>query len=119
MYQHQGLKNLHKSKNSIPVQRPKKSTHLDESEKKKTKMVKKDKPKDQKLKKIAGALNDKNMEYKSESDEQLLIEEYLEKIGLYLRDMIDNPRTSDNWKIQPIIKKNLHVIRRYVVVIAR
>ena len=40
-------------------------------------------PKDYKPKKIGDVFDDKNVDYKSESNEHLLIEEYLENIAQY------------------------------------
>ena len=41
------------------------------------------------------------IEYKSKSDrETLSVEEYLNKIKSYLKDIINNLKKSDTWKIQ-------------------
>ena len=53
---------------------------------------------------VGGAFGDKHMERKSECDEKLKIEQYLENIRPYLRDMIDHLKTSGNWKIHLTIK---------------
>ena len=45
--------------------------------------------------KIDGVFDDKCIEYKIESNEPLLIKEYLENTRSYFCDMIDNSRTSN------------------------
>lgn len=44
---------------------------------------------------IAGVFDDK---YKSEDDEQLTIEEFLEIVRLYLHDMINDLKKSGEWE---------------------
>lgn len=51
--------------------------------------------KDCQPKHIAGVFDDK---YKSEDDEQLTIEEFLEIVRLYLHDMINDLKKSGEWK---------------------
>ena len=48
------------------------------------------------------------IEYKSNGDknEKLLVEEYLNKIRPYLKNIISNLQKSDTWKIQPAIAIN-------------
>ena len=48
---------------------------------------------------------DNYIEYKSNGDwnKTLLVEEYLNKIRPYLKDIINNLKKSDTWKIQLII----------------
>ena len=58
-------------------------------------------PKDCKLKKNAGVFDDKYIQYKSEGDEKLTMEQYLQKIRPYLHDVIGNLKTSGKWKIDP------------------
>ena len=43
-----------------------------------------------------------DIEYKSNSDRNktLSVEEYLNEIRLYLKDILNNPEESDTWKIQ-------------------
>ena len=48
--------------------------------------------------------NEKYIEYKSGKNEELTIEKYLESIRPYLRDMMDDLKTSAEWKIQMTIK---------------
>ena len=62
-------------------------------------------PKDYKPKKISGTFGDNYIEYKSEGDEQLTIEQYLGNIRRYLHDMIDNFGTYSEWK-KPFGNKN-------------
>ena len=62
--------------------------------------------KDYKPKKIAGAFNDKYVKYKSEGDEQLSVEEYIQNIGPHLQDKINDLRKSHGWKIQLIMRIN-------------
>ena len=57
-------------------------------------------PKEFNLKKIAVAFNDKYVKYKNEvAGKELLIEDYLEEIRLYLRDVTNDPKKSGEWKI--------------------
>lgn len=58
-------------------------------------------PKEFNLKKIAVAFNDKYVKYKNEvAGKELLIEDYLEEIRPYLRDVTNDPKKSGEWKIQ-------------------
>lgn len=64
-------------------------------------------PNDYKWKKIVGTFDDKYIKYESGSKEKLTINEYLENIGLYVHDLIDNLKTSGEWKIHLTMKMKL------------
>ena len=49
---------------------------------------------------INGALNNKYIEYKSEGGKKLSIEQYLERIRLYLGNMKDELKNQIKWEIQ-------------------
>ena len=57
---------------------------------------------------IKSALDGNYIEYKSRRDnnDNLLLEEYLNTIRPYLKDMIDNHKAHSEWKIQLVIKIN-------------
>ena len=50
-----------------------------------------------------GGFNDKYIDYRSKSDENISIEQYLEKVRPCMSDMIDKFIKSGEWKIQPTI----------------
>ena len=52
--------------------------------------------------------NNNCIEYKSNSDKNkiLSVEKYLDKIGPYLREIINDLKQSDTWKIQLIVRIN-------------
>ena len=58
--------------------------------------------------KTKNAFNDNYIEYKSrgDKDNNLSLEEYLNIIRPYLRDMINNHKTLSEWKIQLIMRIN-------------
>ena len=63
--------------------------------------------KDYKAKEIAGGVfHDNYIEYKIKGDEQLIIEQYLEKIRSNLHDRIDGFKKFGKWKIHLAIKIN-------------
>ena len=62
--------------------------------------------KDQKPKDISAAFDDSFIKYKSKSDEQLIIEQYLENIRPCLHYMIDGFKTFGKWKIHLAININ-------------
>ena len=53
-----------------------------------------------KLEKVNNCWNNNYIEYKSNSDKNkiLLVEEYLNKIRPYLRDLVNDLKESDTWK---------------------
>ena len=53
---------------------------------------------------IAGAFDGKYIEHKNSSDEKITIKKYFEYIRPYLRDMSGDLKTSDEWKINLIMK---------------
>ena len=55
---------------------------------------------------MADTFDGKYIEYKSKGDEKHSIEQYHQKIRLYLRDMIVNLRTSGELKIHLTINKD-------------
>ena len=61
--------------------------------------------KDHKPEKISGPPDDKHNKYKSEGDEQLTIEQYLENIRPHLRDMINHFKKSGKQKINSASSK--------------
>ena len=61
-------------------------------------IIHKSKPKDYKPKKIKSTFDYKYIKYKG--DKQATIMEYLEKIRQYLHDMINDLKSSGEWKIQ-------------------
>ena len=79
-----------------PAPRVKKPTVMPASRpKKKTFSI----PIDYKPKKTGDVFNDKYIKCKSGSHGKLTIEKYLETIGPYRQDMIDDLKTSGEWKI--------------------
>ena len=50
--------------------------------------------------KSIGGFNDKYIDFKSKGDEKLSIEQYLERIKLYLINMKDELKKLGEWKIQ-------------------
>ena len=62
--------------------------------------------KDHKPEKISGPPDDKHNKYKSEGDEQLTIEQYLENIRPHLRDMINHFKKSGKQKINSASSKD-------------
>ena len=61
-------------------------------------------PKDHISKMIAGASDGNYIEHKSEGDEQIWIEEYLQIIRPYVHLVIDNLRASSECKIELIMR---------------
>ena len=57
---------------------------------------------------VSNFSNNNYIEYKSNGDKNktLSIKEYLEEIKLYLKDIINNPKKSDSWKIKLAIAIN-------------
>ena len=89
-----------------PASRPKNCTLKDSLKPKKRKLALTPRPekplplntpKECKPKKIAGTLDDKYIEYKSEGNQQLTIKEHLENIRPYLNDMINDFKKSGKW----------------------
>ena len=62
------------------------------------------KTKKQQKKKITDAFDDKYIEYEYEGGRELSIEQYLEKMGPYLGNMVNNFRTIGKWNIQMTTK---------------
>ena len=58
--------------------------------------------------KIKSAFDGSYIEYESrgDNDDNLSLEEYLNIIRLYLRDMINNHKAHGEWKIQLVMKIN-------------
>lgn len=71
--------------------------------------------KEAKPEKIANAslAYDNFVEYKSEDDEQLSIEEYFQNIRPYLRDTINDLRKSGKWEIQFKLKTTFVIKREW------
>ena len=59
---------------------------------------------------VSNFLSNIYVESKSNSDRNkvLSVEEYLNKIGWYFKDIISNPKISDTWKIQLKIANNFN-----------
>ena len=62
---------------------------------------------DYKTKKIAGAFNDKHIDYKSEGSEKLTIKQYFKKIKPYLGNLIDEFKKFGKLKIHLAMKVSL------------
>ena len=62
-----------------------------------------------KLVRVSNFWNNSYIDYKSNSDRSktLSVEEYLNKIRTYLKDIMNNPKKSNSWKIQLAIEINL------------
>ena len=62
-----------------------------------------------KLVRVSNFWNNSYIDYESNSDRSktLSVEEYLNKIRTYLKDIINNPKKSNSWKIQLAIEINL------------
>ena len=74
------------------------------------------------IKKVAGACCDKHIEYKSEVDEKLSIEQWAEKIRPLVSNMMQDFRIFDEWKIdlkiqlifchqKIVMKSNWYILR--------
>ena len=61
-----------------------------------------------KLLRVTYSWNNNNLEYESNDDRNktLSVEEYLNKIRSYLKDIINNLKKSDTWEIQLTIANN-------------
>ena len=62
-----------------------------------------------KLVRVSNFWNNSYIDYESNSDRSktLSVEKYLNKIRTYLKDIINNPKKSNSWKIQLAIEINL------------
>ena len=62
-----------------------------------------------KLVRVSNFWNNSYIDYESNSDRSktLSVEEYLNKIRTYLKDIMNNPKKSNSWKIQLAIEINL------------
>ena len=62
-----------------------------------------------KLVRVSNFWNNSYIDYESNSDRSktLSVEKYLNKIRTYLKDIINNPKKSNSWKIQLVIEINL------------
>ena len=62
-----------------------------------------------KVVRVSNFWNNSYIDYESNSDRSktLSVEEYLNKIRTYLKDIMNNPKKSNSWKIQLAIEINL------------
>ena len=60
---------------------------------------------------VKSSYNNTYIEYRSEGDKLLTIEEYLNLIEPYLRELINNHKNKDEWKIQLTTQINFISLR--------